>query len=384
MAITRTARLTATSKTSGTTLSLASQTVSAKSLLVVYLAYDDATLDSVTFAGTPLTLGDPVLGAGVRTRLAWLYVANATTGVVTATWASAITAKAMVADSFVSSQTTWVPFDDANNTNTGTGAAASTAATSAIVGGTESIRVGVVGTEGPSGDTAGTWVEPNTNGQRVGTTGNPAAGNVTVSSAYRLAPTAGSTTGLSKTGMTSRDWGAAIRSFYWGLPVTVVSGSFTANAILKGTVSTSATADAVLKSTVAGSLTANSVLILVVGVTFTADAILKTNAPVWISPADTSTVSDLTPTLEFDMSIIATGAMFFEIQMDTANTFDTVNLRVYRSHADQTGWEYWDGAAWQPVPSSGVPSSMVGNSARFTIPTNLTQGVWYRRIKGGS
>lgn len=236
MAITRTARGSITSKTSGSTLTIASQTIAARSLLVVYLAYDDQTLNSVTFAGTPLTLGDPVLGAGVRTRLAWGYFASGGTGTIVATWASAITAKAMSADSFVSSQTTWVPNDDANATNTGTGTAASTAATAAIVGGTESIRVGVVGTEGPSGDTAGTWAEPNTNGLRVGTTGNPAQSNVTVSAAYRLAPTAGSTTALSKTGMTSRDWGAAIRSFYWALPITVVGGSFTADAILKKTV----------------------------------------------------------------------------------------------------------------------------------------------------
>lgn len=218
MAITRTARGSITSKTSGTTLTIASQTISARSLIVVYLAYDDVTLDSVTFAGTPMTLGDAVLGAGVRTRLAWLYSADGATGTIVATWASALTAKAMCADSFVSSQTTWTPNEDANATNAGTGTAASTAATDPVTGGTEAIRVGVVGTEGPSGDTAGTWVEPNVAGLRVGTTGNPAAGNVTVSGAYRLAPTAGSTTGLSKTGMTSRDWGAAIRSFYWALP----------------------------------------------------------------------------------------------------------------------------------------------------------------------
>lgn len=246
MAITRTARGSITSKTSGTTLTIASQTVAARSLLVVYLAYDDQTLSSVTFAGTPMTLGDAVIGGGVRTRLAWLYVASGTTGTIVATWSAALVAKAMAADSFVSSQTTWLPNEDSNAANTGNGTAASTAATAAIVGGTESIRVGVVGTEGPSGDTAGTWVEPNTGGLRVGTTGNPAAGNVTVSAAYSLAPTAGSTTGLSKTGMTSRDWGAAIRSFYWALPITVVNGSFTADAVLKSTVNATFTANAVI------------------------------------------------------------------------------------------------------------------------------------------
>lgn len=222
MAVTRTARGSATSKTSGTTLQIAAQSLNARDLLVVYLAYDDETLASVFWGTQELTLGDAVIGAGVRTRLAWCEADATASRTITATWAAALVAKAMVADSFRSSVTTagFVWTADENSTNTGLGTAASTPATLAIVGGTESVRVGVVGTEGPSGDTAGTWVEPNTAGQRVGTTGNPAASNVTISSAYRLAPTAGSTTGLSKTGMTSRDWGAGIRSFYWASPPT--------------------------------------------------------------------------------------------------------------------------------------------------------------------
>lgn len=228
MAVTRTARGTATSKTSGTTLQIAAQSLNARDLLVVFLAYDDATLDSVFWGTQQMTLGDAVLGNGVRTRLAWCEADATASRTITATWSAAITAKAMVAESFRSSVTTagWVWNPDANATNTGNGTAASTAATGAIVGGTESVRVGVVGTEGPSGDTAGTWVEPVTAGQRVGTTGSSAATNVTTSSAYSIAPTAASTTGLSKTGMTSRDWGAAIRSFYWSAPPPIaVSGT---------------------------------------------------------------------------------------------------------------------------------------------------------------
>lgn len=221
MAVTRTARITAAnSKTSGTTLTATSFALNVDDLLVVYLSYDDVTLDSVTWGTQVMTLGDPVLGAGVRTRLAWCVADATATRAVTATWATALTAKAMVADSFrssvVATGATWI--DDSNSTDIGVGTAASTPATDPITGGTESVRVGIVGTEGPSGDTAGTWVEPNTASSRTGTTGSSAASNVTVSAAYRLAPTAASTTGLSKTGMTSRDWGAAIRSFYWAVP----------------------------------------------------------------------------------------------------------------------------------------------------------------------
>lgn len=218
MAVTRTAKLTASSKSSGTTLTLASVAMTTGHLLVVSLAYDDQTLDSVTWGGQSLTLGDPALGAGVRTRLAWGIILSGGTQTITATWAASIVAKAMTASSYTCNTASVVFNEDANQTNSGLGTAASTPALSAIVGGTDSLLVGCVGTEGPSGDTAGTWATPSTNGQRVGTTGNPAAGNVTVSEAYQIAPAAGATPALSKTGMTSRDWGANLRAFYWAVP----------------------------------------------------------------------------------------------------------------------------------------------------------------------
>ena len=220
MAVTRTARGSATSKTSGNTLQITAQSLNIRDLLVVYLAYDDISMTSVFWGTQEMTLGESAIGAGVRTRIAWCQADATASRTITATWDAVLTAKAMVADSFRSSVTTagWAWTADENATNFGLGTAASTANTLPIVGGTESVQIGVVGTEGPSGDTAGTWVIPSTAGTRVGTTGNPAASNVTVSSAYLVAPTAGSTNGLSKTGMTSRDWGAVIRSFYWSAP----------------------------------------------------------------------------------------------------------------------------------------------------------------------
>lgn len=193
-------------------------------LLVVSLAYDDQTLDSVTWGGETLTLGDAVLGAGVRTRLAWKIITTGGTQTITATWAAALVAKAFTASSFSCNTASAVMNEDNNQTNTGTGTAASTIALAPIVGGTDSLLCGVVGTEGPSGDTAGTWATPSTNGQRVGTTGNPANSNVTVSEAYQIAPAAGATPALSKTGMTSRDWGCALRAFYWAVPSAAPPG----------------------------------------------------------------------------------------------------------------------------------------------------------------
>lgn len=218
MAITRTAKGTAQSKTSGTTLAVASVAMTTGHLLVVSLAYDDQTLDSVTWGSESLTLGDAVLGAGVRTRLAWAVILAGGTQTITATWAGSLTAKAMVASSYVCSTGSTILNEDSNATNTGNGTAASTAALNAIVGGTDALLVAVVGTEGPSGDVAGTWATPSTNGQRLGTTGQGATTNVTVSEAYQTAPTAASTPTLSKTGMTGRDWGAGMRAFYWAVP----------------------------------------------------------------------------------------------------------------------------------------------------------------------
>lgn len=218
MSVTRTAKSSANSKSSGSIITIPSMALTTGALLVVHLAYDDQTLASLTWGSEVLTLGDPVLGAGVRTRLAWAVIATGGTQTLTATWAADLVAKVMIATQYTSNLSGGVLHEDSNATNTGTGTAASTAAVSPIVGGTDSVLVGVVGTEGPSGDTAGTWATPSTNGVRVGTTGNPAASNVTASEGYQLAPTAASTPALSKTGMTSRDWGAAIRAFYWAVP----------------------------------------------------------------------------------------------------------------------------------------------------------------------
>src|SRR3990170_4516419 len=102
MSVTRTAKGTATSKTSGTTLALASVACSTGDLLIVSLAYDDQTLNSVTWGGETLTLGTAILGAGVRTRIAYKIITTGGTQTITATWASALTAKALAASTYAS------------------------------------------------------------------------------------------------------------------------------------------------------------------------------------------------------------------------------------------------------------------------------------------
>jgi hypothetical protein len=76
--------------------------------------------------------------------------------------------------------------------------------------------------------------------------------------------------------------------------------------------------------------------------------------------------------------------MHFNLQLDTAGTFDTGSLRDVMTTVDLTGWDYWDGATWQAVTSGGVPAIYAGNEARYTVPTALAAGTWYRRVRAGS
>ena len=104
--------------------------------------------------------------------------------------------------------------------------------------------------------------------------------------------------------------------------------------------------------------------------------------PVWTTPDDLETIVGLTPTLQFNMPESASGDMYFKIEIDTADTFDSLDLRVYQSYPSAAGWEYWDGGAWVPMDVP-VDASFVGNEARFTIPVDLDAGIWYRRVTGG-
>jgi hypothetical protein len=106
-----------------------------------------------------------------------------------------------------------------------------------------------------------------------------------------------------------------------------------------------------------------------------------TPVPVWTTPADTVAMS-ATPALAFTIPALAS-PMHFNMQLDTAGTFDTGDLRDVNSKADQDGWEYWDGGAWQPVPAGGVDDAYGGNEARYTVTADLAAGTWYRRVRAG-
>jgi len=167
-----------------------------------------------------------------------------------------------------------------------------------------------------------------------------------------------------------------------------VTGSFTVDAVVRRTETASFAADAMLRRTESGSFTANAVISSIVSGSFTLDAEIGAFVPAgaaWVAPpADAEAVTDTTPTFTFNMPPAATGDMYFEIHLDTVNTFDSGNLLVYRSYPDATGWEYYNGSAWTPMPASGVPVAHVGRQGRFTVPSPLSNNTWFRRVRAGS
>jgi hypothetical protein len=70
--------------------------------------------------------------------------------------------------------------------------------------------------------------------------------------------------------------------------------------------------------------------------------------------------------------------MSFEIQIDKTNdTFNDLEADVFSF--SNPGMEYFDGANWNSISSTGVPSTYSGNLARFI--TNLTNGLKYWRVR---
>ena len=76
----------------------------------------------------------------------------------------------------------------------------------------DELLIGVIGTEGPVEDAAGTWDYSFTDGPREGTTGDADDSNWTVSMGYRIVSSTGEYT-AQKSGITDRYWAATIGTF---------------------------------------------------------------------------------------------------------------------------------------------------------------------------
>ena len=110
--------------------------------------------------------------------------------------------------------------------------------------------------------------------------------------------------------------------------------------------------------------------------------LFRLDIPVWTTPFDGASM-DGSPELKFTMPHLG-APLHFNLQLDTADTFATGDLRDISSDLDQTGWDYWNGSAWTAVPGTGVPASFGGNEARHTVQTPLTATTWYRRVRAGT
>jgi hypothetical protein len=135
-------------------------------------------------------------------------------------------------------------------------------------------------------------------------------------------------------------------------------------------------------TTISGSFTADAYIGKTTSGSFTADAEIVAASPVWVSPADTATIT-ASPVFVFTVPSGITSDAHCHMEIDTAATFDTGNLRTLKTSVATTGWEYWNGSAWTAMPSTGVPVAAAGNDARYTVQTPLATGVWYRRVRVG-
>jgi hypothetical protein len=103
---------------------------------------------------------------------------------------------------------------------------------------------------------------------------------------------------------------------------------------------------------------------------------LPVGVPEWVSPSNHATNQSTTEPLVF-LIPAAQSNLHFELQVDDASDF--VGATSYKSWTDQAGWEYYDGAAWQPVPLAGVDPTYAGQQGRYTGV--FPPATYYRRIR---
>lgn len=204
MATVRTAKGTANSKTSGTTLTLTGVNAKRGSFLVVGVVYDTA-------AGVPTAKW----GNGDLVRLGFRHNADAKGAAVFArrrvrnpvakdiviTWTSAIEARAMAATMLEGVDTKDQEKDRAQD--------ATTTPDSGLTGTLSSTGQSVIAffcAEGPLNDTRGTPTASTVSGQRDGTNGAPPISNVTIEEYFELNLTTTAAVKTRVTGAANRDW----------------------------------------------------------------------------------------------------------------------------------------------------------------------------------
>jgi hypothetical protein len=102
------------------------------------------------------------------------------------------------------------------------------------------------------------------------------------------------------------------------------------------------------------------------------------SGPTWVSPTDATNIPPNTSLVW--TSVVDASPVHFQLDMASDSGF-TSNLVSKRSYLD-SGFEYWDGAAWQALTSAGMPANKTGNQVRYT-PTGQASGTFYRRVRQG-
>ena len=158
-------------------------------------------------------IGDAVINTGeLRTYLFIAYDVNSMPAgsSITISDSTAVAAHAAVAALFNGLADAF-PFDLISS-NTGVSTTPSSGATSTTTQANE-LLIGIIGTEGPDGDTPGIWGNSFVAGPRLGTTGGTDDTNITIALGYQIVTAADAYT-ASKSGITERDWAALIAAFF--------------------------------------------------------------------------------------------------------------------------------------------------------------------------
>lgn len=201
--ITRTAKGTNTSKTSSNSLAVNTVAITGGCSIIIGWAGDTGgSAHAATWGATTLVKNQDTVNSGtVETIMFSAHNVTGGTNNATVSWTTNITAKAMFVIEVCGLATSGAK--DINTGNVGTDATPLDTATMTSFG--IEIFVGALGTEGPSGDAAGSWQNGWSAGQRAGTTGNPAAGNITVQEGFKIVSITEASQ-ASLTGITSRSW----------------------------------------------------------------------------------------------------------------------------------------------------------------------------------
>lgn len=203
-------RGTGATKALTTAQTIAAVSAAANGNLIVGVCYNQGlgNIDTIDWGGQLLTkLRSQAVGLNSIAEIWAIYNVLANSLTLTANISAGTLAIAMLVSEITN--LALVPNDQQTGAS-GSGTAPSSGATAATTLAKE-LWWGAIGSEGPQGDTRGTWQNGFTAAQRVGTTGGVAATNVTIDEGYLIVAATGAAT-AAKTGATSRSWGAQIQT----------------------------------------------------------------------------------------------------------------------------------------------------------------------------